>query len=293
MTIQEGNARIMQLAAIILKADQPIYSLEEINAFSKDFELSLSEGYAFLLAASLGMELDSDVGDKELFEHWLKPSIRLSDPIEYRNDPYYKAIPFKGETVGLWCYGSEKILPAELFVEGDMILAESGRVLPRLSFFKEEYSFPAVFENGRDWMSLAPNETVTMKQPIANAYGRVLTYGLGLGYYAFMAARKKEVVSVTVVERDPDAISLFKANILPYFEHPEKISVICGDALEYASLLKPRMYDYVFADIWRDAGDGIELYQALKSFEKKAPGTVFSYWIEESMDLYLDRTLWP
>lgn len=283
----------MELAAALLRAEQPFCSVDELKAFSQECGFSLPESYAYLAAAAAGLDQENDPDQREFFEYWVKPSFRLSDVKRYEEDPYYKAVPFQGETRGRWCYARETILPGELFVEGDMLLTNAGRVLPQLAFFTEKYTFPAVFENGRDWMSLAPNETVTLQKPIAEAYGRVLTYGLGLGYYAFMTARKKEVSSVTVVEREQKAIDLFNEYLLPYFTNPEKIVVIREDALQYAERLKKNEYDCVFADIWRDAGDGMELYQTLKKKEKNAPGTHFSYWIEKSMDLYLDATLWP
>ena len=42
-------------------------------------------------------------------------------------------------------------------------------------------------------MSLKPNEIETMEQPIENANGNILVYGLGLGYFAFMASQKNSV----------------------------------------------------------------------------------------------------
>ena len=55
-------------------------------------------------------------------------------------------------------------------------------------------------------MLVTPNEVHTMKADIEKAHGKVLTYGLGLGYFPFMTSRKEEVTSVTVVERSSDVI---------------------------------------------------------------------------------------
>ena len=283
---------MMQLAAALLKAEQPLFTLQEATGYSESCGLSLQDGLAFLLASAAGLSPESSAEDRELLERWLRPSLHESNPAPYREDLYYKTVPFHGQTQGKWCYGRETIIPMELFVEGDMVLTAAGRVLPQLGFFRESYSFPAVFENGRDWMSLAPNETVTLRAPIEAAEGRVLTYGLGLGYYPFMTAQKEEVKSVTVVEREQTAIDLFKQNLLPHFPHKEKITVLQADALEFAAALKPGAYDCVFADIWRDAGDGMPLYQSLKAYEACAPGTRFDYWIQKSMDLYLQASLW-
>jgi AraC-like DNA-binding protein len=59
-------------------------------------------------------------------------------------------------------------------------------------------------------MSITPNEIVTMREPVARASGRVLTLGLGLGYYAYMVHLKEDVTDVTVVEREQAVIDLFE-----------------------------------------------------------------------------------
>ena len=60
--------------------------------------------------------------------------------------------------------------------------------------------FPALLENDRIWMTITPNEIETMKEPVDGAFGNVLTYGLGLGYYAYMVSEKENVETVTIVD---------------------------------------------------------------------------------------------
>ena len=42
-------------------------------------------------------------------------------------------------------------------------------------------------------------------------------------------------------------------------------------------------FDYVFADLWHDPSDGLEMYRKLKKYEVLAPHTSFDYWIEPSL----------
>ena len=86
--------------------------------------------------------------------------------------------------------------PYEPFVCRDFKVLPDGRMLPQIAFFTEKYPFPAVLENGREWMTLQPNEMVTTWPAIAKAKGRVLTFGMGLGYFTYHAAEKPEVESV-------------------------------------------------------------------------------------------------
>ena len=132
-------------------------------------------------------------------------------------------------------------------------------------------------------MLITPNEIETMKSPIEKAFGDVATYGLGLGYFAFMASEKETVSSVTVVERDEKVIRLFEEHILPQFPHKNKIRIVNEDALVYAQ--GENRHDFVFADIWHDPSDGCDLYLKLKACERE--GVAYEYWIENTLKLYL------
>ena len=52
-------------------------------------------------------------------------------------------------------------------------------------------------------------------------------------------------------------------------------------------------YDFVFADIWHDAGDGRALYERMKQYEASCPSTEFTYWIEDTIRCYQNPDLWP
>ena len=163
-----------------------------------------------------------------------------------------------------------------------------GRIIPQVGFFEEEFIYPCICQNGREWMLITPNEIETMKKPIEKAFGNVLTYGLGLGYFAYMASAKPQVDSVTVIERDKNAIELFNAIILPQFDMRGKIRIIEFDALFFAAEQKKKAqkdFDFVFADIWHDPSDGAEIYRILKPLERS--DTEYSYWIEDTIKCYL------
>ena len=130
-------------------------------------------------------------------------------------------------------------------------------------------------------MTLTPVDMDTCVAAIAKARGKVVTFGLGLGYFAYMASVKDTVESVTVVELSSDVIRLFKKHILPYFPHPEKIKIVNADAFEYAEKSMPsENFDFAFVDTWRDASDGAPMYVKMKKLEHLSPSTEFAYWIE-------------
>ncbi len=57
-----------------------------------------------------------------------------------------------------------------------------------------------------------------MREPIEQAFGKVLSFGLGLGYYACKASEKKNVENVIIVDMN-DVIRLFKLYLLPQFKN--------------------------------------------------------------------------
>ena len=157
---------------------------------------------------------------------------------------------------------------------------------PSFAYSSKSFSYPVFEKDGRPWMSLVPHEINTMEEAIKKSHGEVLTYGLGMGYFAFSCCRKEDVKRVTVIESDEEIISFFNAHLLPFFPKG-KLLIEKGDALEFARSHKDRVYDYLFADIYHDAEDGLPLYIALKQNEGAAKTS--DYWIEGDLLIYLRR----
>jgi hypothetical protein len=253
----------------------------------KECGFSEKEAYSMLLAAAIGLEIDENPHDRALWSTYLPHILRPLDVDTYRADPYLRTIRIPERTLGAWRLGRADYLPYEAFVCDDFRISENGRVYPQIGYFKRAYSYPVVYQNEREWMLITPNEIETMREPIAASRGRVLTFGLGLGYFAFMASRKKEVEQVTVVERDPDVIRLFRELILPQFRFREKLRIVCDDAFSFAeNEMQKGSYDVVFTDLWHDVGDGLPLYRRMRSYEDRLPQSRFLYWIEKTMRCY-------
>ena len=126
-----------------------------------------------------------------------------------------------------------------------------------------------------------------MAAGIAAAAGRVVTFGLGLGYYAFMAAAKENVSRVTVIEKNPDVIALFETYILPQFPFADKIEIIEADAFQFLEETEDGAYDFGYADFWEGAEDGTLLYLEFLQKAKRFTRTEFAYWIESAfIDVY-------
>lgn len=225
--------------------------------------------------------------DKEFFWKYYPSFVKRLDVYEYAQNPYYKNVTFKRAKRGKFEFCYEKYSVYEPFVYDDLGCDSSGMVIPKIGFFDKPFTYPAVKENGRIWMTVTPNEINTMKKSIQKACGKVLALGLGLGYFAYMTALKNEVEKVTVVEISEDVIRLFKENILPQFPHPEKVEIIKADGLEFMRNPPLADFDFIFCDLWHDVLDGLPLYEQLKKCEENFPNSQFEYWIEQSMKFYL------
>ena len=240
--------------------------------------------YAALLGGFLGLDPDASEEDRFLLERYLQPGLRRMDPARYREDPYYRNIRIEPCLQDGWALAWQSYEPYELFLRDDLILTADLRQIPALGYFTEPFSFPSVLQDGREWMSIKPSEIESTLPAVNAAFGRVVTFGLGLGYFAYMAARKPEVTSVMVVERDPSVVALFLEHILPQIPERNKISVIQEDAFDYLEKeMKLSPPDFVFMDIWHDIADGTPLYIRARQYESRFPNTRFMYWIERSL----------
>ena len=79
---------------------------------------------------------------------------------------------------------------------------------------------------------------------------------------------------------------------MPQFPHREKITVIETDAIAYLQTLSQDAFDTVFADLWRDQSDGLELYLAICRIEKQRGLRNVDYWIESTLLSSLRHMVW-
>lgn len=292
--IKYYNSHVLELLSGFLTFTPDAVQSADMLEIMESCRVTADYAFAVLLAGACGVDIGDRGAGREFFENYFVPMVRRLDPETYRADPYYHNIRIPNARALRWEMRPERYKSCQAFVRDDMTELPDGRVLPAIGFFECEFEYPAVFEEGREWMTVTPNEVETMKGVIEAASGHVLTFGLGLGYFAYSAARKPDVQSVTVVERDAEAIGLFTAHILPQFPDAGKVRVARSDAFEWARANLPGGgYDFVFTDLWHDVSDGIELYLRMKELEGLSPGSRFMYWIEKTMGIYLRERVKP
>ena len=140
-----------------------------------------------------------------------------------------------------------------------------------------------LYQDDEDWMVDAPSEAATNDAPAAKAHGKVLTFGLGIGYFIFMAMRNPAVKEITVVESSAEVIAMFERFLYPQFPHDIPVHFIHGDAFDYFNEDFISQFDYVYTDIWKSSADGLAimerlLHQYVPPYEKA------DFWIEDSCE---------
>ena len=275
------NYRLTKLYALYLERFPEIITKDIINELTEGTDIDEKSAIVALLSEIFGLDDANGGDDRILIRNYLTKSVTLLDAKRYTENPYYQNIRIKNNSCDEWEFRWESYPAYRGVVSGDMVRESDGTEYPPLGFFSEEFRFPAVLENGNEWMTLTPVDLDTCTEAIELAQGKVITFGLGMGYYAYMVSEKPEVTSVTVIEKSDKLISFFKANILPQFPNAGKINIVSADAFDYAEHVMPKEnFDLAFVDTWRDASDGAPMYERMKPLEKLNPKTKFLYWIE-------------
>ncbi len=283
--LHADNERLLTLISEYLTFTPGAIQAEDVHALTAE-SLSPDEAYLALLATRCGLDA-ANPADARLYRGYFPRMIRQHDPAVYEADAYFQAVKPAIGAKGSVDLVYERIEPMELFVADDFCRDDAGRILPQLGWFDRAFDFPAIREDGLVWMTVTPNEINTIRPAVCQSRGRVLTYGLGLGYYVFHCLLKKDVQSVTVVEKNPAVIDVFNRLLLPFFPRKEALHIVQADAFDYAANVMPdEHFDTVFTDLWHDVADGIPLYQRMKALE--TPGPNYLYWIEKTLKFYME-----
>jgi len=141
---------------------------------------------------------------------------------------------------------------------------------------------PRLAINGHLWMSLTPMEIQSAALALYRATGRVVSGGLGLGYFAIRAAAKPQVTEVIVFENEPLVIEWFNRM---FKGRPEmaKIKIVEGDIRK---TFKGYTADFCFMDIYPDMLPE-EVLKDCSLFRRRNQIRRYHYWGYEKVVLEL------
>lgn len=210
------------------------------------------------------------------------PSLYI-DTDEFIKTPYNANIHLDRITDDQFEYSYDE-MPANVLFNLEEVKKDPNRELNDylvLRAFDKPYKSVVLKQNGEYWMTDNPVEAATINPSVNKAYGRVLAFGLGIGYFPYMCLLKDEVEDVSVVELNPAVIRMFKEHLLPQFPRNDKLKIIEGDALTYFNKDFLKDYDFVFVDVWMNPNDGFPMIERMLE-EYYPPFDKVDFWIEDS-----------
>jgi hypothetical protein len=282
--VRENNNEFSWLLCDYINNNPRIITKELIESINDYGSLTDENAFCALMAGFCGLDIETKRSDRFMAEEYFRPAIKKLDAEKYRANPYYKNILIPEEKFRSWEFRYERYEPFEAFIFNEPVLGSDFKEVPQVGFFNEPFLFPTVAENGHEWMSIKPDEIETMQSVIDIIEGEVVTFGLGLGYFTYMASLKENVSKIVVVEHNSEVIRLFEKFILPQFTHKEKVEIAESDAFEFIkNQLPQKKFDCAFFDLWHDVSDGLDTYLRIKKMEHLNNNTRFYYWIENTL----------
>ncbi len=212
------------------------------------------------------------------------PSLFISAD-EWENSPYHSHVSLDMVRSDHFSYTTQKMAGRELF-NSDCIQKDPKRELNDwMKLRAMDRSFDAIFllQDEEDWMLDAPSEAATNDVPASKAHGNVVTFGLGIGYFLYMALLNPAVTSVTCIENSPQVIEMFNRFLLPQFPQEKKITILGNDAFACFNEKFLSAYDYVYTDIWKSSDDGLACIEKLL-MQFNPPIEKADFWIEDSCE---------
>lgn len=218
-------------------------------------------------------------GDESLW-----PSLFLSSE-QWQKSPYHANVSLDLIKDDHFRFETIRTAGRELF-NADAIVKDPERELNDSMVLRAmDRSFDAIYlyQDEEDWMVDAPSEAATNDVPAAKAHGKVVTMGLGIGYFLYMAMLNPKVEEITVIENSGEVMAMFERFIYPQFPHNIPVHFIHGDAYEYFNEEFLRKFDYVYVDIWKSSDDGLKTIERLLH-SYVPPVEKCDFWIEDSCE---------
>ena len=283
--VNELNMSLSEMFLSIIN-NKEITTKEELETLSKTYSKSIRDIYFDKILEY--WDIDSDNPDNQnIIDNYIYPNFLEADTNLFRKNKYYQTIKIKDVNANGFSLINDSYDPYEIFALDDINVDDNYVENSKLAFFKKQFSFIALNHKDVTWMSITPNEIITMEKHINKAHGNIVVFGLGLGYFPFMCALKEEVKSITIIENDRQIIDIFQKYLFPQFINQEKIRIVNSDAFDV--IKKELHYDFAFVDLWHNAEDGIKPFLQFKSIEKDNPNTTFAYWLDNSFYAFLRR----
>lgn len=249
----------------------------------KDVErMGVGEDYAYASLLCNFLDLDDSFIDRYLVMMLKKEKVD-----KYINNPFYQKMNIAPTRVGRYDIDYHYIEDYELFKHDEIYEYFDGRLLPQIGYFDEALKCLSITTGERVVYQYNPYLVNALTLPIEEAKGSVYCFGLGIGYFAYMAHLKEDVKKVTIFEENKDLISLFNELILDKFDYKEKIKVVHASPLPYLKNKNNKISaNYVFINCWKDLETGVREYPKYKKACDARSKMNVDYFLKTSIELY-------
>ena len=200
---------------------------------------------------------------------------------DYIDNPYLKNINFKDIKLKDFSYETVTIEKGYLF-NIDEIQDDKNKELNDymiLRAYKQDTDMMFLKQGKQEWMMASISEFRTNDPYAKKAHGNIITFGLGIGYFVYMASLNENVKSITVIEKSKEVIELFN-QIKDQFPNKD-INIINGDAFDYFNEQYLKQFDYIYVDIYQNNIDGRNMIEKLLE-QYLPPYDKCNFWIENS-----------
>lgn len=200
----------------------------------------------------------------------------------FMDNAYYQNIHLNNIKSNKFAYEKTTFEKGYLF-NADAIIDDPDRELKdymKLRALDEDLPVYILYQDKKEWMMNVPSESITNDPYALKAHGKVLTFGLGIGYFVYMAMLNPNVKEITVIEKSKDVIELFK-QVEKEFPKDKELNIIQGNAFDYFNEKYLKNFDYTYVDIWQSSKDGRKIITKL--LENYLPKyDTCDFWIEDS-----------
>ncbi len=238
------------------------------------------DGYVDIKDELKAKEELRDAGQQE-YEYDINAPLFIDSSV-YNDNPYIKNIKLDKICDKHFSYELVTIEKGYLF-NSDAIVDDKDRELKdymKLRALKEDIKAIFLYQDNKEWMMSVPSEFITNDPFAYKAKGKVITFGLGIGYFVYMALLNKDVESITVIEKEKEVINIFN-KIKDQFPNINKVNIINGDAFDYFNEQYLNSFDYIYVDIYKSSDDGRFLIEKLLE-QYLPPIDKCDFWIENS-----------
>ena len=269
---------------------------DEISSFNESKDIFLN---------SLELDLNDEYTLTKLNDYEVS-NIKELEIKDYINDRYYldikpKEVKIKMNDNSYHLY-YKYYKPFNYFLYDEIKVKDKDyKEINSLGYFNTPFKYLVLDKNDETWMSIIPHEINTMKEDISKIKGNIVVYGLGLGYFIYLASLKEDVNKIIVIEKDIEIINIFNKYLLPLFNNKskDKIIILNDDAFSFneTKLVNNKyianniLINYCYIDIYHNPLDALSSYIRFIRNESKNSNITYIYWIEDSIICYIRRII--